>query len=184
MIVSKGFWEFVAFDCIDQQLDVSLGTVSHLENWYFSKIEKNSNRYAFNLKLHHLCWVSLAWILFIPGFLPSINITLFLFPVYFEIVKDNRIIFWNNRKTFVWRWFLNLIEFRFLNLIEIKILKNNSRLVVSLASFQTRWWISVGEIWATNQRRPEDSEKYKYRVRFTNHIRTETNKWFIIFSHF
>ena len=123
MIVSKGFWEFVALDCIDQQLDVSLGTVSHLENWYFSKIEKNSNRYAFNLKLHHLCWVSLAWILFIPGFLPSINITLFLFPIYFEIVKDNRIIFLNNRKTFVWSWFLNLIEFRFLNLIEFRFLR-------------------------------------------------------------
>ena len=150
----------------------------------FFENRKNSNRYAFNLKLHHLCWVSLAWILFIPGFLPSINITLFLFPVYFEIVKDNRIIFWNNRKTFVWSWFLNLIEFRFLNLIEIKILENYSRLVVSLASFQTRWWISVGEIWATNQRRPEDSEKYKYRARFPNLIRTEIINDFLFFRTF
>ena len=53
------------------------------------------------------------------------------------------------------------------------IIENLESLVVSLASFQLENNNSVGVITATNQRRAEDSEKYKYRVRFTNHIRTE-----------
>ena len=124
-----------------------------------------------------IVWDDSPWLEFILYSVSCrVGILLFLFPVYFSIDKDNRIIFWNNKG--------------FLFEVESWICSNfdsweESWLTGCLVGIvSTRWWKSVGEIWATNQRRPEDSEKYKYGARFTNHIRTEMKKWFFIFSHF
>ena len=108
-----------------------------------------------------------------------VSILLFLFPVCFP-----------NK-----RLFSEIIEFPFeLFLLKTSWIcwnlnswvngKNHDSLVVSLASFQLENKNSVGEITSTNQRRPEDSEKYKYRARFPNLIRTEIINDFLFFRTF
>ena len=132
--IPKILIKFLSLCSIDCNFDISgIGFACyHLKN-----ISKNMKKYEKNKPLCFLFETSSSVMnlsslgFFLYSVSCRVYITLFLFPVYFSIDKDNRIIFWNNRISFL-NSFWKLPEYFRIKILE----KNHDSLVVSLASFQ------------------------------------------------